>query len=475
MTDDKLDCLDSHFFFMMEEFGSFSPLDLNSFDSSAEEKWISDEESDACMLCGEPFNRVVRRRHHCRYCGLLFCGACTDNRSHVSDSVSRICEACAVFQLPSISGATLKGLRKWAVDHSQSFAFDQSAKSAALLFFCSLFGHKCLDCHCNATRILCKLYRAHAPSIIQGDVPTALLQHGSRCTCASASLCMSLFVSLYYVDPVGCRVNLTDFDHVPLLQSSQPKEMRRAVARLVYLIAKQKLIAVPDLADFCIADADDQWVLTFLLATVALNFPIPKPIGTIIGEAFSKHYSGAEKLIPLLMSQFERGGMAAARYYGSIILERMSHCEPEIDLIAQRDCDGIVHCLTVHCPQSETDQRPETAVAVHLSSVLLRIWRRWRVTSEPNHMILFSQVLIPLFDVVAIPNSGQKGSNLTALQLMFIEILGVIATFDDLAMSVRSEQMLEILRGFAKGERALAAAARESLDVLEKTGIVADS
>jgi hypothetical protein len=286
---------------------------------------------------------------------------------------------------------------------------------------------------------------------------------------------MTLFVSLYYVDPVGCRVHLADLDYRPLLLHVRPREMRRAAARLVYLIAKQRLIPVPDVALFCVAEADDQWTLSFLLATLALKFPLPKPIGAIGEETFSGHYPSPEKLIPLLFDQFERGGTSASRYYGSIMLERMSHCEPEIDVIAKRDCDGIIQCLMANCPRSETDQRPETALAVHLSSVVLRIWRKWRAVAEQNHLILFSQILMALLNILAIPNSAQKDSNLTAVQMMFVEMVGHIATFEDLRMSVRSEQMLEFLRGFAKGESALAAIARQSLDIFQQRGVLDDS
>jgi hypothetical protein len=204
MTDDgSLDHLDSHFFFMIEEFGSLSPLDLNAFDNSTEEHWIPDELSETCLLCGELFNRLIRRRHHCRHCGLLFCGACTDNRTHVSDAVSRICDACAVFVAPPTSSTQYKGLKKWALDHSQSPVFETSVKSAALVFFCSLFAHRCFEVHANVTRTLCKLYRAHAPANIQAGIPAPLLHHSVRCMCDSSSLCLHLFVSLYYIDPVG--------------------------------------------------------------------------------------------------------------------------------------------------------------------------------------------------------------------------------------------------------------------------------
>ena len=32
-------------------------------------RWIKDHETTACMCCSKSFNKLLRRRHHCRACG----------------------------------------------------------------------------------------------------------------------------------------------------------------------------------------------------------------------------------------------------------------------------------------------------------------------------------------------------------------------------------------------------------------------
>jgi len=32
-------------------------------------RWIKDHETHACMCCSKSFNKLLRRRHHCRACG----------------------------------------------------------------------------------------------------------------------------------------------------------------------------------------------------------------------------------------------------------------------------------------------------------------------------------------------------------------------------------------------------------------------
>lgn len=39
-------------------------------------KWLPDSQAPRCMSCDSQFN-PIRRRHHCRNCGLVFCGVCS--------------------------------------------------------------------------------------------------------------------------------------------------------------------------------------------------------------------------------------------------------------------------------------------------------------------------------------------------------------------------------------------------------------
>lgn len=41
-------------------------------------KWKSDKEFSHCKSCAKEFS-LTRRKHHCRSCGEIFCGQCSDN------------------------------------------------------------------------------------------------------------------------------------------------------------------------------------------------------------------------------------------------------------------------------------------------------------------------------------------------------------------------------------------------------------
>uniref|UniRef100_A0A5S6QPQ8 FYVE-type domain-containing protein n=1 Tax=Trichuris muris TaxID=70415 RepID=A0A5S6QPQ8_TRIMR len=62
--------------------------------------WVPDEECDCCSFCQVRFS-FVRRRHHCRCCGNIFCGRCTTNfvplPSLGYSKPVRVCDQCFEF------------------------------------------------------------------------------------------------------------------------------------------------------------------------------------------------------------------------------------------------------------------------------------------------------------------------------------------------------------------------------------------
>ena len=54
-------------------------------------EWVPDGGSALCMSCSEAFS-VLRRKHHCRFCGLLVCKKCV--QPHVLDDKNLACSDC---------------------------------------------------------------------------------------------------------------------------------------------------------------------------------------------------------------------------------------------------------------------------------------------------------------------------------------------------------------------------------------------
>jgi len=77
--------------------------------------WIPDSQAGKCSGCGDRFS-LVKRRHHCRYCGNIFCGNCTNKKLRLpnlgSDRV-RVCGKCfSDNSLKSVWKNELRSVRK---------------------------------------------------------------------------------------------------------------------------------------------------------------------------------------------------------------------------------------------------------------------------------------------------------------------------------------------------------------------------
>uniref|UniRef100_A0A8C6PTK5 FYVE, RhoGEF and PH domain containing 1 n=1 Tax=Nothobranchius furzeri TaxID=105023 RepID=A0A8C6PTK5_NOTFU len=60
---------------------------------------IREKEVTLCMKCQEPFNSITKRRHHCKACGHVVCGKCSEFRARLSydnNRTNRVCVDCYV-------------------------------------------------------------------------------------------------------------------------------------------------------------------------------------------------------------------------------------------------------------------------------------------------------------------------------------------------------------------------------------------
>jgi hypothetical protein len=58
--------------------------------------WVPDENHEECTMCKRDYT-LIRRRHHCRLCGGVFCGSCSSARSSLEKfklKDVRVCNNC---------------------------------------------------------------------------------------------------------------------------------------------------------------------------------------------------------------------------------------------------------------------------------------------------------------------------------------------------------------------------------------------
>lgn len=71
-------------------------VDLGSQLGKVAPRWVKDDEVTMCMACQDKFTRI-KRRHHCRACGKVFCGRCSSKKislTYESHQISRVCTRC---------------------------------------------------------------------------------------------------------------------------------------------------------------------------------------------------------------------------------------------------------------------------------------------------------------------------------------------------------------------------------------------
>merc|ERR1719253_1477036 len=65
-------------------------------DSELAVRWVPDEEVNECPVCHRRFHHMSLRKHHCRICGRVVCGGCSDNQLYLQSmgSKQRVCDPC---------------------------------------------------------------------------------------------------------------------------------------------------------------------------------------------------------------------------------------------------------------------------------------------------------------------------------------------------------------------------------------------
>ncbi|KAK5603314.1 FYVE, RhoGEF and PH domain-containing protein 1 [Crenichthys baileyi] len=102
---------------------------------------IREKEVTLCMKCQEPFNSITKRRHHCKACGHVVCGKCSEFRARLSydnNRTNRVCVDCYVTLVgvsPSPGGLSSSTQRR------RSILEKQASLAAENSVICSFLHH----------------------------------------------------------------------------------------------------------------------------------------------------------------------------------------------------------------------------------------------------------------------------------------------------------------------------------------------
>ncbi|KAK7884589.1 hypothetical protein WMY93_027712 [Mugilogobius chulae] len=99
---------------------------------------IREKEVTLCMKCQEPFNSITKRRHHCKACGHVVCGKCSEFRARLSydnNRTNRVCVDCyctLVGVCPTAVVSTSTSRRRSILEKQASLAAENSVMCSFL-------------------------------------------------------------------------------------------------------------------------------------------------------------------------------------------------------------------------------------------------------------------------------------------------------------------------------------------------------
>ncbi|XP_063796871.1 FYVE, RhoGEF and PH domain-containing protein 3 isoform X2 [Pseudophryne corroboree] len=115
--------------------GCNSPGGPESFRKSIKLK--RDKEKQNCKGCGESFNSITKRRHHCKQCGAVICAKCSEFKLLAENARSnRVCKDCFVLSSAPCSpgGADVSEMKKKNnLEKQISLSLESSLMSSSLL------------------------------------------------------------------------------------------------------------------------------------------------------------------------------------------------------------------------------------------------------------------------------------------------------------------------------------------------------
>lgn len=96
-------------------------------------EWVPDGDCDSCVACGSLFT-LVRRRHHCRNCGRIFCYRCSGHSLALPElgyeRPVRVCNICFLYKINPFTPCASGPLAGARIEESAELAPSTSAGDA---------------------------------------------------------------------------------------------------------------------------------------------------------------------------------------------------------------------------------------------------------------------------------------------------------------------------------------------------------
>ncbi|CAF90836.1 unnamed protein product, partial [Tetraodon nigroviridis] len=102
---------------------------------------IREKEVTLCMKCQEPFNSITKRRHHCKACGHVVCGKCSEFRARLSYDNNRTNRVCVDCYAMLVGASPTPSLLTSSTTRRRSILEKQASLAAENSVICSFLHH----------------------------------------------------------------------------------------------------------------------------------------------------------------------------------------------------------------------------------------------------------------------------------------------------------------------------------------------
>ncbi|XP_014872854.1 FYVE, RhoGEF and PH domain-containing protein 1 isoform X1 [Poecilia latipinna] len=102
---------------------------------------IREKEVTLCMKCQEPFNSITKRRHHCKACGHVVCGKCSEFRARLTYDNNRTNRVCVDCYVTLVGASPSPGAMSSSSQRRRSILEKQASLAAENSVICSFLHH----------------------------------------------------------------------------------------------------------------------------------------------------------------------------------------------------------------------------------------------------------------------------------------------------------------------------------------------
>jgi len=392
-------------------------------------------EGDKCLFCKEAFS-FFKRRVFCSSCSFSYCGNCLEAKNEGE----RICDICRALHSPKNRVNDYPGLVLWSNRHKDvDYSKCQCVQCVADMLSSMLKSTK-KEKHVLSLNLVYKFQNIFSSLPFGPALLRRFLDHSIMCSCSARSLSLDLFSTFCAYKAHQIQGISISFHSIRPLFTNHDPYFGKCLSRAVLVLSRHHLICPdePEVIDNMLSK--DPARVSFIVGSLAFTSTIPS-ITTFNDLDTSYLYRHASRLSQLLLSTINTStSTLSTKYYGSIILLRITNNQQSANQIISYSLDPMFEVMLRYCPTKSTSVSSDHIISVFLAQSFLNLWNHFKDDTTKKHLV-FPVVFQAVVTVLDINDSFILGSYLSIIQGIVLQIALLISESTEYCSAMNSEQM----------------------------------